>query len=138
VMAVGASPSHQPLEHDNVISLTVGFAGGGVAKVTMDWSSLGHHHWIKARLQGDKAAMRVTWGEPIEVQAPGEPVEQIPKWTCECNDMKRLLEHFIECMDSGATPINNCADHLKTLDIIYGAWESAKHRRVVELPFRIK
>jgi predicted dehydrogenase len=137
VAAAGASPAHKPLTHDNIIALTVGFARGGVARVVMDWSSLGHQHWIRARLQGDKAVMKVTWGEPIELQEHKKDAVTLPKWSETCNDMKKLLAHFIECAGSGKTPINNTADQLKTLDIIYAAWESARSHEVVRLPFKI-
>lgn len=137
VLAAGASPAHKPITHDNIIALNVGFAGGGVARVVMDWSSLGHQHWIRARLQGDRAVMGVTWGEPIQVQEGREGGRTIPKWTVECNDMKKLLAHFIDCIDKGEVPTNSARDHLKTLDIIYAGWESVRRGEVVRLPYKL-
>lgn len=137
VSAAAVSPQHRPITHDNIIEMRIGFADNLSARVFMDWSCLGHSHWIKARLQGDKAVMEVVWSRPIRVQSGKDPVRELPRWTVEDNALGKLLRHFLECVETGKEPVNSAADHLKTLDIVFAARESARERRTVALPYLI-
>lgn len=137
VLGAGASPAHRQFPDDNLIALTIGFEGGGVARALTDWSSVGHHHWIEARLQGDRGVLVCdVWAKPTRFQAFGEEAVELPKWPVEYDDMEGLLKHFLDCIDAGRTPINSVRDQLVTLDIIFAARESMRRQQVVQLPFR--
>jgi len=135
VMAAGVTPAHDPRDVDNVVSLTIGYDGGAVAHVTMDWSAQGHQHWIRARVEGDEAAMKIAWGQPVEIQRGSDPVERCPLSKTEDNSMKKLMTHFLSSVDERSEPINRVADHLKTLDIVCAGWESVKTGQPVALPY---
>jgi len=137
VYAAGASPAHKPLTRDNVISLHIGYAGGLVARAVLDWSSLGHHHWIEVRVHGERGVMKAVWGQPLQVQLAGQEPARRPLLDEENNSMKRLLRHFLDRIEDDGELINSVADQLKTLDIIFAGWESMRRNEVVRLPFKV-
>ena len=52
--------------------------------------------------------------------------------------LDRAIEHVIESLDSGAEPELAAANSLRTSEIIFGVWESARRRGRVEFPLNVE
>jgi UDP-N-acetylglucosamine 3-dehydrogenase len=76
---------------------------------------------------GDAPALRFNGGGET---APVEGGEEM--MLCDA------IDHFVDCLDTGETPIIAASETLKATKIIFGCWESARKRSRIDFPLDIE
>jgi len=46
---------------------------------------------------------------------------------------KGIIHEFVECVKTGGTPETICTDNIKSLAMVFGAIESSKSKKTVEI-----
>jgi predicted dehydrogenase len=130
-----------PQRGEDVAHVTLWFPGGRVALLDLSWATAArntrhawglHDTWI----EGTKGTLRTT----IEGQVEWLPVSGAAELLPVTIDPHPMVEgyantqtNFLECLISGQRFATDGEDTLKTMEIIFAAYESAAHGEVKEL-----
>lgn len=139
----------------NLIQLE--FSGDRVAHITLDRLSRGPHRYLDIRLDGSEGIVETSFGGKIECHAgikggSRKPYLEIDlsmggrarlyhgdKYKKLASDpldvfahaTHKLLAAFIEAMEKGTVPPCNAADNIRTLALVYAAYESSEKNAAV-------
>lgn len=123
--------------------IQVFFEGGVTASARMDWSARGLEEWIKVRVQGEKGVAVCDYPTSPDVivqrvmstraARDGEPERRFHREE-KCDDIRKVLNHFIHCIEDDRELDTGVSDHIKTMEIILAAYLSCRESRVVHLP----
>ena len=141
----------------NLIELE--FSGDRVAHITLDRVSRGPHRYLDIRLNGSKGVVETSIGGKIGVQAGikggtrkpflemnmslggqarlyhGERYKKIASDPLDlfANATRKLMAAFIHALKTGTTPPCHGADNLRTLTLVYAAYESSEKNQAIGL-----
>lgn len=96
---------------------------------------VGPNHLEELIIEGDKATLKLYYSGQISlVDNNGEEtvVNTVLPYDHE-ESHYRLQSHFISCLESEQEFQTSGEDNIKTLELIFGTYESAKQRRVLEI-----
>jgi len=132
-VAVTAMLGHyvqQEIEGEDCANVLVQFEDDSIGFIYTSWAwewPEGYHqfHVIgeKGQMYGRKQrfAIRLNDEEPVEIELP------------ERHEFHAEIDHFIECLEKGTTPVQSHVDGINVLKVILGAYEASKTRRIVDL-----
>jgi len=137
VSEVFCTSFHMPdrLEGEVAASVTVTYAAGGIGTHDIMWATSGKP-WYQFLAVYGTGGRATTFGTDVTF-APidgGLDTLEMPKEGPFTDTFRDELKHFGECLLSGARPITDGADALKTQEIVEAAYRSAETRAVVRLP----
>ena len=117
-----------------------------LAVIEDSWASVGQDTTNRVVVEGDQGVVRFagTQGPPHAPTTAVPPLEIISgkgDVKTEELDMTRfytrsfqfLQRHFLDCIASGREPMTSVHDNVKTLRVVFGAYESSEQDRVVAL-----
>jgi D-apiose dehydrogenase len=80
--------------------------------------------------------IRITQGNEVEtLDAAPEPLDWLtPPARANQESVLRIQQHFVDCLRTGRAPETNGTDNLKTLQLVFAAYESAEQRRDIVIP----
>lgn len=85
-------------------------------------------------IHGSKGSLVASWSELLLINSDGKVVLNInAKGDLWIEALRNQLEHFIECVRYGKTPLSNVEENLKVMEIIDACYRSALAGRVVRL-----
>jgi predicted dehydrogenase len=141
----------------NLIQLE--FPGERVAHITLDRVCRGRHQYLNIRLDGTNGCLETRLGGGIELatgvrggsrrpfieldfslggrarlyqresfqKVASDPIDVFAQAT------SRLMQAFLKALETGRTPPCDASDHLRTLALVFAAYESDRLRRPIEL-----
>jgi len=157
-MPKGKSPDSP--DYLNLIQLE--FSGDRVAHIILDRLSRGPHRYLDIRLDGSEGVVETSLGGKIEFQAGirggarrpymdidaymggrariyhGEKFRKIASDPLDlfAHATHKLVAAFIHALETGATPPCNAADNIRTLALVYAAYESSKKNQPVGMIYQ--
>lgn len=51
--------------------------------------------------------------------------------------LRGAIDHLVDCLDTGETPIIAASETLKAMKLIFGGWESVRKRSRIDFPLDI-
>jgi predicted dehydrogenase len=141
----------------NLIELE--FSGDRVAHITLDRLSRGSHRYLDIRLDGSKGVVETSIGGKLGVHAGirggtrkpylelnmsmggqarlyrGEQYEKIASDPLDlfAHATRKLMVAFIHALETDTTPPCNGADNIKSLKLVYAAYESSEKNQAIHL-----
>jgi predicted dehydrogenase len=141
----------------NLIQLE--FSGDRVAHITLDRLSRGPHRYLDIRLDGSEGIVETSLGGKMEIHAGvkggtrkpfmemdismggrarlyhGEKFRKIASDPLDlfAHATHKLMAAFIHSLETGSTPPCNGADNLRTLALVYAAYESSERNQPVTM-----
>ncbi len=118
--------------------VTLEFSSGAVANVEANWGFPGPFH-TKAEIAGSDGIVSANSLKSSSLQVYKSEVDAgsgfvaIPESPSHRNPYELELEHFIQCIQTGAEPIVSANDAYKALELALAANESARTGNVVRL-----
>ncbi len=118
------------VEGEDSANVLVQFEDGSIGFIYTSWAwewPEGYHqfHVIgeKGQMYGrkNKFAVKRNDEEPVQTEFP------------ERHEFQAEIEHFIECLEEGKTPIQSHVDGIDVLKVILGAYKATKTKGIVEL-----
>jgi predicted dehydrogenase len=131
------------------------FSGRRLAQITLDRLSRGRHRYLDLRLDGSNAAIETEFGGRLEVTAGIKGGSRKPFFTMDyspagrahiyqgesgrkiasdplnifANATRKLMTAYLEALDCGSAPPCEARDNIKTLALMFAAYESDESGR---------
>jgi len=110
------------------------FEGGATASARMDWTTQGLERWTDVRCQGTKAVAYCDYTVSPDILVASPEGEKRFHRDEECDDIRKVMNHFIERISRGEQPDTWVGDNIKTMEIVLAAYLSCREKRVVNFP----
>lgn len=144
----------------NLIQLE--FSGDRVAHITLDRLSRGPHRYLDIRLDGSEGIVETSFGGKIEFHAGikggtrkpyletdismggrarlyrGEKYRKLASDPLDvfAHATHKLMAAFIHALETGSTPPCCGADNIRTLALVYAAYESSENKQPVSMTYQ--
>ena len=144
----------------NLIQLE--FSGDRVAHIMLDRLSRGPHRYLDIRLDGSEGIVETSFGGKIEFHAGikggsrkpyleadismggrarlyrGEKYKKLASDPLDvfAHATHKLVAAFIHALETGSTPPCNGADNMRTLSLVYAAYESSEKNQPVKMIYQ--
>jgi predicted dehydrogenase len=139
------NPAGSWYDHDASAVAIFEMTGGIVYTYRGSWVAEGlNTPWESEwRIMGDEGALKWDGAEKFEAQVIAEKGGFVSK--CHSIDVPPyhshdrigghtgLVREFLQCVETGATPETICTDNIKSLAMVFGAIESAKQQKLVQV-----
>lgn len=107
--------------------------------IDMSWASIPTWNydqlasWAEARIEGEKGTLYLRRDGVLRVITDaGEEQHAFPA-DSELQGYQAAQQHFIDCLRYGAEPETSGAETLKTMELVFGAYDSAAHNRLYQV-----
>ena len=147
----------RPDSPDYLDLITLEFSGDRVAHILLDRLSRGPHRYLDIRLDGSEAIVETSFGGKIECHAGikggsrkpyleldlsmggrarlyhGDKYRKLASDPLDvfANATRKLMAQYIAALENNSTPPCNGADNMRTLALVYAAYESSEKRQPV-------
>ena len=133
--------THQASPHvkgEDVAALTVKF-GELTAVVDMSWASVPimemesdeHYSWGEYRIEGEIGTLHLRPDALLRLLTDdGEEQFQFPPHSSGVVCYQAAQQHFVDCLRTGAKSETSGLQTAKTMELVFGAYDSAAHNRV--------
>lgn len=118
---------------DSADQIIVDFGNGRAATIIMNQASAGAVEWLECRIDGEKGSIRSSFVSSVSVdtQTTSTRVGTPDADSAFERSAARSMGQLVEAIKSGTEPPTPPQDNLKSLAIVWGAYESARTGEVV-------
>ena len=129
---------------EDSVAIVLDHAGGAVSLVDFSFATRlepDPFPQTLVRIEGDKGTIELDQGYRLSVSAPGhretsEVEPAVPRWGAKPwhviqESVVNIQRHWIDCLRTGREPATSGRDNLRTLDLVFKAYESAETGRAL-------
>ncbi|MCB2054798.1 MAG: Gfo/Idh/MocA family oxidoreductase [Geminicoccaceae bacterium] len=127
---------------EDSVSITLEHEGGAVSLVDFSFATIQEPDPFPQtliRIEGERGTAQLLEGYRLEVSGGGVPIEvrdvepPVPAWGGRPwhlieDSVITIQRHWIDCLKTGREPATSGADNLKTLELVFAAYDSASAR----------